>query len=412
MSQSSVIAPEELDPLLEELILGEFMGLGTRLLGTEYERLILDRENRESAPLAFCRGLMRDLDIPGAERVLDGEVIKLVRGDGFELSMEPGGQLEVSSSPASNLAEIDRTMEHATGIIDAYLASSPYELVCLGHAPVTRVQDLGLLPRERYRIMDASMPSRGPLTANMMRATAGFQLTYDVTDREDAGRKMALLYRLSPLLMAITANSRMVAGEDSGYASYRHKVWWETDSSRSGVPEGSLHAETAIRGYLSYAKKANLMFLHRDGQLVESEPKSLAEMVDLGEVNREDLEAHLSTLFPFVRLRNYVEIRCFDSVDWSLARSVLALVSGIVYCKDATASAERMSEQLVVEDPGDLKAFHLAAARDALDARSPSGVSLRELGQELISFSAATLGGGDCNWSRPEDLDEVRRIVG
>ncbi len=411
MSQSPLVTSRELGPLLEELILGEFMGLGTRLLGTEYERLILDRKSHASAPLPFCRALMRDLDVAGAERVLDGEVIKLVKGDGFELSMEPGGQLEVSSSPASNLAEIDHTMERATGIIDAYLADSPYELVCLGHAPVTRVQDLELLPRERYRIMDLSMPTRGPLTANMMRATAGFQLTYDVTDREDAGRKMALLYRLSPLLMAITANSRMVNGEDSGYASFRHKVWWETDSSRTGVPEGSLHAETAIQGYLEYAKKAQVMFLHRGDKIVQSEPKSLAELVELGEISREDLEAHLSTLFPFVRLRNYVEIRCFDSVDWSLARSVLALVSGIVYCKDATSSAEAMSEQLVLDDPEALKTFHLAAAKDALDTRSPGGVSLRELAQELISFSAATLGGGDCNWSRPGDLDEVRRIV-
>ena len=411
MDSTHRISLEELDPLLEEQLLGGFMGLGTRMLGTEYERLILHKETNESAPVEFCRQMLVGLDLPGAEPLMDGDVVKGMRADGYELSLEPGGQLEVSSVPLANLAAIDATMGRATANLDAYLAETQYRLACLGHAPVTRVEDIGLLPRERYKIMDADMPSRGPLTRNMMRATAGFQLTYDVTDREDAANKLALLYRLSPLLMAITANSRMIAGEDSGWASYRHKVWWETDRLRSGIPQGSMHAETAVEGYLAYAKQANLLFLHRDQGLIKAPAGSLEDLVAASEVSCEDLEGHLSTLFPFVRLRNYIEIRCLDSVEWSLARSVLALISGIVYCPDATRSAGELSEQLLLEDPIALRDFHLQAAKHGLDAIAPGGTKLRELAVELTSFSAATLGGGDCNWSLPEDLDEVRRVV-
>jgi len=153
------------------------------------------------------------------------------------------------------------------------------------------------------------------------------------------------------------------------------------------------------------------LFLHRDQGLIRAPKGSLEDLVAAGEVSREDVEGHLSTQFPFVRLRNYVEIRCLDSVDWSLARSVLALISGIVYCQNATRSAEQLSTQLLIEDPVDLREFHLSAAKHGLDAVTPGGTNLRELAVELIGFSAATLGGGDCNWSKPEDLDAVRTIV-
>src|SRR5690606_32858926 len=184
---------------------------------------------------------------------------------GFEMSMEPGGQLEVATPPHEQLADIDHALRRALDAIGRVLEPTPYELVALGHAPVTPVAELGLLPRDRYRIMDARMPARGPLSRNMMRATAGFQLTYDVADRDDASRKLALLYRLSPVLLAISANSRFVGGADSGYASFRHHVWWQTDRDRSGVPPGCMHAETAIDGYIGYAKAAHVLFLVRDG---------------------------------------------------------------------------------------------------------------------------------------------------
>ncbi len=407
------LASEELDSALESELLGAPMAHGQRHLGIEVEYLILHRETRETAPLSFCRQLLEDLvgDLDGIGSK-DGDVLNRVDGDLFFLTMEPGGQLEIATVPLHSMQEIDPIMVRATEVVRDRLATTDYALVSIGHAPVTKVADLGLLPRERYRIMDARMPKRGSLTRNMMRATAGLQATYDIEDRADASRKMALLYRLSPVLLAITANSRMVEGRDSGYQSFRHRVWWETDRDRSGVPEGCLHAETAVAGYIRYARQATMLFFERDGRLVESPERSLEELVAEGQVTRGDLGVHLSSLFPFVRLRNYLEVRCLDAMEWPLAKGVVALISGVIYCPKATARAEELSECLVVDDPGALRDLHLAAAKDALNARAPDGTSFRKLALDLLEFSQATIGAPDCQWATNADLDPVAaRIV-
>ncbi len=409
---SAVVPSKALDAAIERLLVGHPTPRGRRLLGIEYERLILERGTGKSAPVEQCVALMELLvDRLEAEPVTEHALVKGLRAARFEMSLEPGGQFEVAAPPLPRLADVDRVIGEATGAIDAELADTPFELVCVGHAPVTPVSEIGLLPRERYRIMDARMPSRGPLTRNMMRATAGFQLAYDVDDREDAGRKLALLYRLSPVLLALSANSRQIAGADSGFASFRHHVWWETDHDRSGVPAGCLHAETALSGYVEYAKRARVMFLHGEDDLVAAPDLPLAELVAKGQITEADLDLHLSGLFPFVRLRNYIEVRCFDSMPWELTRSVMALVSGLVYCNHAFAAAWELSGALLVEDPDALRALHEDAARRGLDARAPDGSTFAELARRLVSMARATLGGESCDWAEPSDLDAIAEHI-
>src|SRR5690606_20084282 len=134
------------------------MAQGARTLGIEVERLILHRQSRECAPLGFCRDLLEGLaaDIGGTVH-RDGEVVNRVDGDGYSFSMEPGGQLELATLPRTSLAEIESTMSRVRAIVHQRLDGSDYELVALGHAPVSPVDSLGLLPRSRYRIMDETM---------------------------------------------------------------------------------------------------------------------------------------------------------------------------------------------------------------------------------------------------------------
>ncbi len=401
-----------LDAAIESLLIGDPMSKGARLLGLEYERLILDRKTQAAAPLSVCQDLLSSMaQEPGAELVKEGDVIKGVHAPGFDLSIEPGGQFELAAPPYPNMAGVDALVAEMTAKLDAHLEGSPYELVCLGHTPVTPVEEIELLGRARYGIMNERMMERGKLSRHMMRATAGFQITYDIADREDAGSKMALLFRLSPLLMAMTANSRMAEGKDTGYASFRHKVWWETDTMRSGVPAGCLHPETAVSGYVAYARQAHMLFLDRPEGVVPAPKCSLEDAVAQGGISRSDVDLHLTSLFPFVRLRNYIEVRCFDTVEWPLARSVLALLSGLVYCSNAFKNALACSEVLAIEDPDALRDLHLEAARIGLDAAVPNGPTFRALATDLIGFAQATLGNPACDWAKPGDLDCISRFV-
>lgn len=416
MPLPTVVKPDELTFTIDRLILGKPLSKGRRLLGIEYERMLLDAKTGASAPLEFCREFLARLcEAFGAEPLMDGDVLKGLRSDDFEMSMEPGGQLEVACAPVTKLGEVELIMRRVDAVIFRELVGSGFELACLGHAPVTPVEELGLLPRERYHIMDRLMPERGPLTRNMMRATAGFQLTYDITDREDAAFKLALLYRLSPVFVALAANSRLIAGKDSGYESYRHHVWWQTDWMRSGVPEGCLDPATAIDGYIRYAREATVLFRNdpnREGGLIADGEHTLEQVCADGELTESDIDLHLTSLFPFVRLRNYIEVRCLDSIDWGCARSMLALISGIVYCRDASKRAMVLSEELLPGSEDALRDLHLDAAKRGMNAVAPSGRTLRELGQELVGFAEATLGGATCDWAELADLDAVReRLV-
>ena len=409
MTAPSRLVLADLDAAIEARLVGQPMSMGRRMLGIELERLILDRETRESAPLEFCRELMGHLvgDL-GAEPVTEHGVLAKMRGPRFGVSIEPGGQLEVDTAARPNLSELEPIFDEVTGAIEKRLRGTRFELAALGHAPRTPVEKLGLLPRPRYQIMDREMPRRGSLTRNMMRATAGLQMTCDFANREEAGQQLALLNRLSPVLMAITANSREVGGADSGYASYRHRVWLETDTARTGVPEGTLDADTAVAGYVRFARRAIALFVMEGDELVASESKPFEELVADGGRSEADLDLHLTSLFPFVRLRNYIEVRCFDTVDWALAKGVMALLSGIVYCDKATANAQALSEPLALRDPDELRAFHLEAARAGLDAVVPGGESFRALARQLVDFASATLGGPECDWGMVQDLETVR----
>jgi glutamate--cysteine ligase len=406
---SETIAALTLDEAIETALVGHPMSKGRNYLGIEVEQLILHRQTKEQAPLEFSRGLIADLaEIIGGQITWDGEVIRRVDGEGYSFTMEPGGQLEIATDPRSSVQELDPTMDQVAGLVDERLRGTEYEAVSLGHTPVSKVADIALLPRTRYQIMDRTMTPRGRLTPNMMRATAGFQLTYDISDRKDAGQKLALLNRLAPVLVAVTANSRMVEGRDSGFASFRHNVWLHTDRDRVGVPPGCLEAETAVDGYIQFARRATMLFQIRDGVMVESPERSFEDLVSEGTVTLEDLELHLSSLFPYVRLRNYLEVRYLDAVEWPLARSVLALLSGLIYCPTATAGAQATSASLVPSDLNEgLRTLHSDAARLGLGAKAPDGRGFREIARELLAYSSSTLGGDTCQWASPADLEAV-----
>ena len=389
------------------------MGLGHRAMGVEFERLLLHRESRASAPLPVARAFLETLceEFGGDPMVEDG-IIKGFQAGDLGMSLEPGGQIEVASPPARSLKDLDVFFARVEPLLQQCLQRHPlaseYELVALGHAPVTPVEELGLLPRQRYLHMDALMPERGRLSRNMMRATAGFQLTYDVADRRDAGRKLALLNRLAPVLAAWTANSRMVGGEDSGFESFRHYVWLHTDTDRSGVPVGALDSEGAIEAYREYALDAHVLFRFGPGGVVPIGNQTLRELAASSEPpTREDVELHLSSLFPFVRLRNYVEVRCFDVLEWPEIRSVQAFLSGIVYCDHATARAEAVCEPLALRDPAELRALNERVARHGLDAEI-GDERIRDFARRLLGVSGDMLGGESCDWAEPSDLEPLR----
>jgi glutamate--cysteine ligase len=267
-------------------------------------------------------------------------VIALSR-NGATISLEPGGQLELSGAPYFTAREChDENLRHLTELQEV-LAPLQFEAVAMGYRPFGAIDEMPWMPKRRYQAMRDSLGKRGELALDMMLMTATGQVSLDWTDEANCVRMMTLAVRLAPLLIAAYANSPFVRGQESIYRSYRSYVWRHVDAARCGFPPGVFDGSFSYRAYVDWALDAPLLFLRRRGQYLtpsltfrqllrdgfEGRPASVSDWGD-----------HLSTLFPEVRLKRVIEFRSADSCDAGMTGALAALLRGLFY--DASAFDE------------------------------------------------------------------------
>ena len=234
--------------------------------------------------------------------------------------------------------------------------------------------------------MRETLSKRGKLALDMMLMTATGQVSFDWSDEADCTRLVTAAARLSPLLVALYANSPIVRGEDSGRMSYRSHVWTDVDPARCGYLPSMVDGSFSYRAYTEWALDAPLLFLRRRGQYLrpdltfrrllkegfEGEPAMYSDWVD-----------HLSTLFPEVRIKKVMEIRCVDCVSAELTGALAALLRGIFYDRQALGEVEELLPPLSYSDH---LQFHLEAGLRGLRGRFKKQ-PLARLCQELIAVS-------------------------
>jgi glutamate--cysteine ligase len=277
----------------------------------------------------------------------------LVPGGG-SLTFEPGGQIEYASppflSPSALLAHVRGVLRPLT---DA-AADAGIELLGAGIDPWNGPRDAPLqIEAERYRCMDAYFGAIGEAGRRMMRQTASIQVCLD--PGADPSRTWSLLNALAPYLTALFANSRAYAGEDTGHASFRAKTWQLLDPARTGIAAGDGDPTTE---YVRFALAAPAMFLRSpDGEYL-----SFGEWVDRGQATAEHLATHLSTLFPEVRPRGYLELRSIDALPIDQYAAPVLLLAGLTLDENAARAA---AELLGRPDPSLLPRAALCGLSDA-----------------------------------------------
>jgi glutamate--cysteine ligase len=248
---------------------------------------------------------------------------------GGRVTTEPGGQIEISSAPAGSVAALHEAVTTDLGHLTALLAAHGLALGEHGidpHRPPRR-----LLDTPRYAAMERVFDTRGPHGRTMMGSTAGLQICLDAGRAGEVAARWAAVHALGPPLVALFANSRRHAGRDTGLASARMAAWWRMDPRRTHPPAGADPAEAWVR----YAMAAPLLCVRRDGDNWDPPPGvTLCDWV-AGALpdppTADDVEYHLSTLFPPVRPRGYLEVRYLDSQpgpDWVVPVAVLAALLG------------------------------------------------------------------------------------
>jgi glutamate--cysteine ligase len=367
-------------------------------VGLEHEKIPIRAGSFDPVPYGGARGIEAFLAgwsrfgyVPFLE---DGHPIAAQR-TGLTVSIEPGGQIELSGRPFQDVhvvaAELDR--HHAK--CSELGAPLGIELLAVGYRPEGTPATAAWMPKARYDVMRPFLAARGRLAEDMMSMTASIQASFDFGGERDLSEKLRTALAIQPAAMALWANSPVVNGRDSGWQSYRARVWEETDPARSGLLEFAFtpgFADDPYRAYVDWALDVPMVFLRRDGRYVAPRGRTFREFLEHGVEGHHptlaDWEDHLSALFPEVRVKGVVEVRAADSCDPALTKAFCAFWKGILYDREARAASFELVADLA---PDARRAFMRTAGKDGLRGPGPGGETIARLAARLVEISAQGL---------------------
>lgn len=357
-------------------------------IGTEYECIGVYRENAKAVDYSGDRGIETILKklslLYNWDPVINSNHVIGLRGPDAGISLEPGGQIELSGKPHRN---VHTAQEEYNEFINKLLTSAEglnISFLGLGMQPVSTLDEIQWVPKERYRIMAPYMEKVGTLGHRMMKQTASVQVNIDYSSETDAMNKFRTAMGLVPLLSAIFANSPISDNKLNGYMTFRGHVWANTDSQRCGLLKFAFNENVRFEDYIRYALNVPMYFISRDERLLDMTGLTFKEFMETGceghYATVDDWGLHLSTLFPEVRMKKYIEIRCFDNIPQQLVMAVPAIIKGIFYDNDCLLAARDLVRDMSWEER--LDAYH-SAHLIALDTKI-RGVTFTELAKELM----------------------------
>jgi len=405
---------ESLEQLVEHFASGAKPRSEWRV-GTEYEKVGVERETGRAIPFSGPRGvevvLRRLAERFGWEPVEErGRVVALSRA-GVEITLEPGGQIELSGRPFATVHEARGEIEEHLREMSAVASELGVLFLGLGIQPFSRLEEIEWVPKRRYEIMGPYMLRVGSLGQRMMKQTATVQVNLDYESEADAIEKMRVATGLGPILNAIFANSSISDGGPNGFLSFRGHIWTDTDPARCGMLRFLFEPGASFARYAEWALDAPMYFIKRAGVLHEMTGipfrRFWREGVGGFRATIGDFALHLSTLFPEVRLKTYIELRMTDSQPEDSMLALPALAKGLLYESDAREAAWELVADLAFDERLRLQAD---VHRGALAARCRR-YRVRELARELLAIAAESLRRQGCRDERGETEDVYLEAV-
>lgn len=326
-------------------------------VGAEMEKLVVDSITGKAASFDRIETLLDRLADKGDwQRIYgQGRLISL-RGLDSSVTLEPGGQLELSGALCPDLYCCHGDFCHYVGEVLTEAESLGLLILGLGVQPFSTLQEISWLPKIRYDIMRSYMPRAGDMGERMMKQSAGLQVNLDFADEEDCIDKLRVSQWLTPLFYALFANSPIMDGRPTGFLSTRGEIWSRTDPDRTGLLLQLFRKDAGLATYVEYALDVPMYFISRDEQLLDmtaerfSFRRYMAEGFRGNRALLADWDLHLSTLFPEVRLRPQLELRSADSLPPHLALSVAALAKGLLYDDEARQTIQKLFQNLSLDE--------------------------------------------------------------
>ena len=339
-------------------------------IGTEHEKFGFYHDGHAPVPYDGPRGIRALLE--GMEHLLgwtpihDGDnVIGLVDPTGgAAISLEPGGQFELSGAPLATIHQTCRETNAHLAQVREVADPLGIGFLGLGMSPKWSRAATPVMPKSRYRIMAAYMPKVGSLGLDMMFRTCTIQVNLDFSDEADMVRKMRVGLALQPIATALFANSPFTDGRPNGCLSFRAAIWRDTDSDRAGSLPFAFEDGFGFEAYVDWALDVPMYFIVRDGRYHDMTAFTFRQYLDgARHANQKDVvpttgdwKNHLSTLFPDVRLKTYLEMRGADGGPWRRICALPAFWTGLLYDSDALDAVADLVADWSAEERESLRA--------------------------------------------------------
>ncbi|GAK70160.1 putative glutamate--cysteine ligase [Agrobacterium rubi TR3 = NBRC 13261] len=366
-------------------------------IGTEHEKFAFFRDGNKPVPYfgdasisALLKGMQAKL---GWEPIIDeGNIIGLSEPSGMgAISIEPGGQFELSGAPLETLHETCKESNRHLATVREIAEPMGIRFLGIGGSPLWTLDETPQMPKSRYAIMTRYMPKVGTQGLDMMYRTCTIQVNLDFSSEDDMRRKMRVSMKLQSLATALFASSPFTEGKPNGLLSWRGDIWRDTDNRRSGVLPFTFEADFGFRHYVEWALDVPMYFIVRDGRYRDCTDMTFRQFMNgalKGQIaewqpNLGDWTNHLSTLFPDVRLKRFLEMRGADGGPWRRICALPAYWVGLLYDNSALTAADELTKDWTVED--------VIAMRDTVPVQglkaTVAGRSLLDVARETVSIS-------------------------
>jgi glutamate--cysteine ligase len=363
-------------------------------IGTEHEKFGYCKDSLKPLPFEGERSIVAVLeglrDRHGWAEVREGGHLIGLEKDGANVSLEPGGALELSGAPVETIHEtcdeVNTHLREVKGISDEI----GVKFIGLGAAPIWTHEEMPLMPKGRYQLMDAYMNKVGTSGTTMMRRTCTVQVNLDFSSEPDMVQKLRVALALQPVATALFANSPFFEGKLNGHKSWRGRVWRHMDDARTGMLPFVFEDGMGFERWVQYALDVPMYFVYRDGKYINALGMSFRDFMKgklpalPGETpTMSDWADHLTTAFPEARIKKFMEMRGADGGPWRRLCALPAFWVGLMYDQTALDGAWDLVKNWTAEQR---EALRVAASVDGLQAKV-DGINMHDIAREAVALS-------------------------
>ncbi|PZX42092.1 glutamate--cysteine ligase [Roseinatronobacter thiooxidans] len=372
-------------------------------IGTEHEKFGYCHETLNPLPYDGPRSIKAMLeglrDRFGWAPVLEGDKIIGLEKDGANVSLEPGGQLELSGAPLETIHqtcdEVNQHLREVRSVADDIGVG----FIGLGAAPIWSHEQMPVMPKGRYALMTDYMDRVGTMGKTMMYRTCTVQVNLDFSSEADMVQKLRVALALQPVATALFANSPFLDGKPNGHKSWRARVWRDLDAARTGMLPFVFEDGFGFEAWVDYALDVPMYFVYRDGKYINALGQSFRDFLQgklpalPGEIpTLSDFADHLTTIFPEARVKKFIEMRGADGGPWRRLCALPAFWVGLTYDQTALDAAWDLAKKLDAETRD---ALRIAASVDGLHG-SAGRFKLHDLAREVVDIAEAGLKARAC----------------